>query len=279
MTCEQTVDIGACTTSGTNANANHSNYFVRYPKPYRRTDGRWMALGSIIGSLWGGYSNQDIVEKAEDATNTWNKLTNNFNEKGTWLFNEHADKLVECTDNLHEILCAIAACGYKPDYEAIAVRVRATAMKQTELERIKLCRVSHRYKTGVAEDVYRSLAMAEVQAVTSALTSAIETTRREAFELNYKLVSQVTDQIEGDLNDRLRIGAGFMNIASKAYRDLAVSYRATAKESVGDMATIGAMLGFILPMLLKWFTEDEDVCGGGKESGGEEGGGEGGGTP
>lgn len=279
MSCEQTVDIGTCTTSGTNTTANHTNYVVQYPKPYRRTDGRWMALGSIIGSLWGGYSNQDIVEKAEDATNTWNKLTDNFNEKGTWLFNEHADKLVECTDNLHEILCAIAACGYKPDYEAIAVRVRATAMKQTELERIKLCRVSHRYKTGVAEDVYRSLAMAEVQAVTSALTSAIETTRREAFELNYKLVSQVTDQIEGDLNDRLRIGAEFMNIASKAYRDLAVSYRATAKESVGDMATIGAMLGFILPMLLKWFTEDEDVCGGGEEGGGEEGGGEGGGTP
>ena len=274
MTCEQTVDIGACTTSGTNTTANHTNYVVQYPKPYRRTDGKWVAVGSLIGSLWGGYSNQDIVEKAEKADDTWNKLTDNFKDKGQWLFNEHADKLVACTDELHIMLCAIAKCGYKPNYEDIAIRVRATAMKQTELERIKLCRVSHRYKTGIAEDVYRSLALAEVQAVTGALTQAIETTRREAFELNYKLVSQVAGQIEGDLNDRLRIGAQFMETAAKSYRDLANSYRATAKESIGDIATIGSLLGFILPMLLEWFKDPEDTCGGE-----EEGGGTGGGTP
>lgn len=261
MTCEQTVDIGACTTSGTNTTANHTNYVVQYPKPYRRTDGKWVALGSLIGSLWGGYSNQDIVKKAETADSTWNALTDNFKDKGQWLFNEHADKLTACTDELHIMLCAIAKCGYKPNYEDIAIRVRATAMKQTELERIKLCRVSHRYKTGVAEDVYRSLALAETQAVTSALTQAIETTRREAFELNYKLLSQVTDQIEGDLNDRLRLGAQFMDTAARSYRDLANSYRATAKESVGDIATIGALLGFILPMLLGWFKDPEDECG------------------
>ena len=286
MTCEQTVDIGACTTSGTNTTANHTNYVVQYPKPYRRTDGRWIAVGSLIGSLWGGYSNQKIVEKAEKADDTWNKLTDNFKDKGQWLFNEHADKLTACTDELHIMLCAIAKCGYKPNYEDIAIRVRATAMKQTELERIKLCRVSHRYKTGVSEDVYRSLALAETQAVTSALTQAIETTRREAFELNYKLLSQITDQIEGDLNDRLRLGAQFMDTAARSYRDLANSYRATAKESVGDIATIGALLGFILPMLMEWFKDPEDTCGGeeggtgGTGGGGAGGGGTGGGgTP
>lgn len=268
MTCEQTVDIGACSTSGTNTTANHTNYVVQYPKPYRRTDGKWVAVGSLIGSLWGGYANQDIVEKAEGAEGTWNSLTDSFKTKGQWLFNEHADKLTACTDELHIMLCAIAKCGYKPNYEDIAIRVRATAMKQTELERIKLCRVSHRYKTGVAEDVYRSLAMAEVQATTSALTQAIETTRREAFELNYKLLSQITDQIEGDLNDRLRLGAQFMDTAARSYRDLANSYRATAKASVGDIATIGALLGFILPMLLEWFTDPEDECGDTGDTGG-----------
>ena len=261
MTCEQTVDIGACSTSGTNTTANHTNYVVQYPKPYRRSDGRWIAMGSLIGSLWGGYSNQDIVEKAEDADDTWADLTNDFKNKGTFLFNEHSDKLVICVDKLHEMLCNLAMCGYKPNYEDIAIRVRATAMAQTELERKKLCRISHRYKTGVAEDVWRSIAMAETQAVTSALTQAIETTRREAFELNYKLVQQVTDQMEGDHQERLRLGGQFMDIASKSYRDLAQSYRATAKESIGDIATIGAMLGFILPMLLDWFKEDEDTCG------------------
>ena len=262
MACEQTVDIGSCETSGTNTTSNHTNYVVQYPKPYRRTDGRWVALGSLVGSLWGGYSNQDIVEKAEDADDTWNDLTDKFKDKGVGLFEDHADKLTACTDDLHTILCSIAQCGYKPNYEDIAIRVRATALQQTELERKKLCRISHRYKTGVAEDVYRSLALAEVQAVTSALTSAIETTRREAFELNYKLVSQVTDQIESDHLDRLRLGANFMDVASRSYRDLAQSYRATAKESVGDIASIGALLGVVLPMLLNWFTEDEDVCGG-----------------
>lgn len=281
MTCEQTVDIGACTTSGTNTTANHTNYVVQYPKPYRRTDGRWIAVGSLIGSLWGGYSNQDIVKKAEKADDTWNALTDKFKDKGQWLFDEHADKLTACTDELHIMLCAIAKCGYKPNYEDIAIRVRATAMKQTELERIKLCRVSHRYKTGIAEDVYRSLAMAEVQATTSALTQAIETTRREAFELNYKLLSQITDQIEGDLNDRLRLGAQFMDTAARSYRDLANSYRATAKESVGDIATIGALLGFIVPMLLEWFKDPEDTCGGEEGGTGGTGGGGtgGGGTP
>lgn len=265
MTCEQTVDIGACSTSGTNTTANHTNYVVQYPKPYRRTDGRWIAVGSLIGSLWGGYSNQDIVEKAEDADKDWNELTDDFRDKGQWLYNEHSEKLVACTDDLHVILCSIAKCGYKPNYEDIAIRVRATAMSVTELERVKLCRISHRYKTGVAEDVYRSLALAEVQAVTSALTSAIEQTRKEAFDMNYKLISQVTEQIEGDHLDRLRLGANFMEIASNSYRNLAESYRRTAKESIGDIATIGAMLGFILPMLVEWFKDDEDVCGSGDD--------------
>ena len=263
MACAQSVDIGSCTTSGTNTTANHTNYVVQYPKPYRRSDGKWIAIGSIIGTMFGGYANQDIVGKAETAVDNQQALTDSFRTKGSFIFNEHADKLTACTDELHIMLCAIATCGYKPNYEDILLRVRATAVQQTELERIKLCRMSHRYKTGMAADVYRSLALAEQQAVTAALTSAIETTRREAFELNYRLIKEVTDQIEGDQIDRWKVGANFMEVAARSYEGLAKSYLQTAKDSTGDLATIGALLGFLIPTLLPQFfdVEPEDNCG------------------
>lgn len=262
MACAQTVDIGECNTSGTNTTSNQSNYVVQYPKPYRRTDGKWIAVGSLLGTIFGGIANQDIIEDAEDAERDWNRLTDSFKNKGQWLFNDHASKLTDCTDKLHEKLCHIADCGYTVDYEALGIRTRATAMAVTELERKRLCRITDRYKIGAMSDIYRNLLLGEQASVTAALTSAMETARKEAFELNYKLLMGITQQIEGDQIRRFETGGKFMQIAMQSYSLLASSYRETAKASMGDMAKLGALLAIILPLLLGsgGFFDPESEC-------------------
>lgn len=262
MTCAQTVDIGQCETSGTNTTGNYTNYIAQYPKPYRRTDGKWMALGGLIGAFFGGLANQDIVKKAEKAEGDWQNLTDKFKDKGKWLFEEHAEKLTDCTDKLHEMLCKIADCGYKVDYEALGIRVRAIAMSTTELERLRLCRITDRYKIGASEDIYRNLMLGEQVAVTYALTKSFETARKEAFELNTRLIREITQQVEGDQIRRWETGGKYMQIAMQSYSKLTGSYRATAKSSVGDMVQIGTTLAFILPLLLGegGFFEPKDDC-------------------
>ena len=54
-----------------------------------------------------------------------------------------------------------------------------------------------------------------------------------------------------------------MEVAARSYEGLAKSYLQTAKDSTGDIATIGALLGFLIPTLLPQFfdVEPEDKCG------------------
>lgn len=261
MTCAQTVDIGACSTSGTNSHTNSTNYVVQYPKPYRRTDGKWIALGTLLGSLVGASVNRSIIKQAQDAENNWKDITDRFRDKGLWLFEDHAEKLVACTDMLHEKLCRLAECGYKPDFEDMFIRVRANALAVTELERRKACRTSHRYKTGMNNDLHRSLALAQVQAATSALSTAVDTARRQAFEINYKMLADVSRIIESDHLARLDRGRQYMADAANSYSKLSASLRETAKADTSDWTSMGASLAVILPLLLGFFKDDEDTCG------------------
>ncbi len=262
MTCAQTVDIGKCETSGTNTTGNYTNYVAQYPKPYRRTDGKWIAVGSLLGTIFGGLANQDIIKDAESLEKEWKRLSDKIKDKGEWLFGEHAEKLTACTDKLHDMLCQIADCGYKIDYEALGIRVRAIAMHTTELERKRLCRITNRYKIGATADIYRNLMLGEQTAVTVALTSAYEKARKEEFETNYKMLLGITQQIENDQIRRWEMGGKYIELAMRSYDSLAKSYRATAKSSVGDIANIGALLGVLLPILLEkgGFFDKEDDC-------------------
>lgn len=268
MSCAQTVDIGACSADGPNSTANNSNYVVQYPKQYRRTDGKWLAMGSLIGSLIGVLSDRDIIKKANEKEKDWEDLTDRFRDKGLWLFGEHADKLVACLDKMHEKLCQLVECGYKPDYNAMLVRTRASAMATVELERKKLCRISGRYHTGLNADVLRALSLAEVQAVTTAMSTAIDNARKTAFELNYKMLYETANLMESHHLGRINAGANYMGNAVNSYKLLAESLRATAKASMSDWGKLGGTLASLLPLFIAGFNDPENDCEGNDSSAG-----------
>jgi len=272
MTCAQTVSIGACEADGPNANTNSSNYVVQYPKQYRRTDGKWLAVGSLIGTVIGGLVNADILNKAKSAEDDWRDMTRKMSDKGEWLFTTHADKILACVDKLHEKLCALAECGYKPDYEAMFIRTRASAMAVTEIERRKLCRTATRFKTGLNRDVHRSLSIASIQAQTNALSVGIDTARKATFEINYKMLYDLASLMESHYITRMNTGATFVRNATISYDKLTYSYRTTAKADTGDWAKLGGTLATLIPLFLKDFNDPENDCDTGTTTGGGIGG-------
>lgn len=262
MACgDQKVDIGECNVSGTNTTGMNSNYVVQYPKPYRRTDGKWIALATIIGGILGVINNKDEVKKAGDAQDKWQKLTDALGDKGLFLL-EYADKLKECNDTLHERLCALALCGFKMDYGSIVARANIMAQSKVEVERRKLCRAADRYNTGMNAQVNVDLASAGIIAAVTSVNAAVENARVKMFEINYKLIRQTAADFEAAYLGRISLGFQFLNAASESYRNLAISYREQAAATGKDWTTLATTIGLILAVLLpSWDGRDkEDAC-------------------
>lgn len=255
-----TVDAEGASASGNNTTAVSSPHVVQYPKPPRRDDGKWLSIGSIIGSLVGVLYNQDKIDDASDAEDEWKALTDLFRDQGRWMMTEHAEKLLACSDALHEKLCALAECGYVADYESIRRVARADAALATETARRKACRTANRYNVGLNSDVGASLLRAEIVASTTATTQAVMAERQNAIKLNWEITSKAMTLIENDFMNRKQLGADFLAGAGQNYGYLAESLRRTAKEDVGDWATLGVALGVILPILFDWGCPSDSYC-------------------
>ena len=260
MACEQTVDVGACEASGTNAVSNASNYIVQYPKPYRRTDGRWIALGSLIGTVIGAMSNKGVVGKAKDAESNWNGLTDDFNDKGRYLFNTYAPKLEACADELKDRLCALAKCNYSLDILGAIAQARTIAELEASRAMDKLCRTSSRMHTGRFCKASQVIETARIGAQVAATMQTLTSLRKAQYEIAVNTTMQLSTHIEAAMLARYDLGARYMQIASYSYRALAQSYRNTAKSDQSDTATLFSLLGVILPMLVSSMSDPEDSC-------------------
>lgn len=261
--CETyTVTTSAPTVSGNNNTGLATNHVVQYPKPPRRDDGKWLSIGAMLGSILGMLTNRDKLEDADDAEDEWKAITDKFRDKGYWLLDTHAEKLVACVDSLHEKLCALANCGYRPDYDGIRRRARADAALAAENARRKACRTSNRYATGMNADVYSSILRTEILATVAAVTTAVEGERQAAFKLNWEMAAKGAAQVEAAQQGRMRLGADFLAGAGQNYGYLAESIRRTAKEDVGGLSIIGAALGPLLATLFDFGCSSESYCGG-----------------
>lgn len=261
MADEYRVDIGAPSASGNNTTAVGSSHVVQYPKPPIRTDGMWMSIGTVVGSLVGVLYNQDTIDDAHDAEDAWRRLTDTFRDQGNFLMLDHADKLLACSDNLHEKLCALADCGYVADYESIRRLARADAALAAESARRKACREANRYSVGMNAEVNASILRSEIVAATTATTVAVMEERLNALRLNWEILAKATNIIEDDFMNRKQLGADLMAGAGQNYAYLAESLRRTAKEDVGDWAVLGALLGALLPILFNFGCSKESYCG------------------
>ena len=82
-----TIKVEPVSNSGTNGTCISTPHIVQYPKVPRRDDGKWMALGSIIGGLIGKFANEDKLNAASDAEDVWRDLNDKLKAQGLseWL--------------------------------------------------------------------------------------------------------------------------------------------------------------------------------------------------
>lgn len=262
---ENYVYVAPPSAPGNNATATAHNTIVQYPKPPRRDDGKWLAIGSMVGSLFGMLYSSDLVDKAKKAEDKWKELTDHFYDRGKDI-EAWADTLRDCDDKLHSALCKFAMCGYTADYSGILRRARQAAQLQVAKAYRTACRTANRYNVGLNGDVYSGLLRSGVMATVQAATLAIEAEREKAWQLNWEVLAKTTQIFEADFTNRTRLSADYLTGAGTNYGFLAQSYRATAKADNGDMAALGAMLGVLLPIAFGFGCSSDSYCGDGCSS-------------
>ena len=314
------VEIQGCEASGPNSTAISSPHVVQYPRQPKRDDGKWMALGTLLGGLIGKFANADKLDEASDAEDTWRDLNDKLKDAGLaeWtriaperaLADEadvelktrshidweradnevaYSDLLKPCSDNLHNLLCALAACGYSPDYENIALRAKADAEVAYQQKIQEACRMGNRYNTGINSDVQSVLLAASMGAAIGASTIAREQARMDAFKIRADLLLKSTELVERDRSQRLstalswsnagtniqenrygrhnsngydslKLGADLLASAGQNYAWLAESLRRSAEKDGDAIASLGAMLGVIIPSFFSGCSMESKDC-------------------
>lgn len=243
----QKVEMGEVSNTGTNGVSLSTPHItqVRVPK---RDDGRWMMLGSVIGSIVGRLVNDDLIDKAEDVEATWEALTDQMKQQGLdeWA---HAAVIKQCDDDLWAQYCQYALCGYTPDYAGILQRARADAAVVMTARYAEAARTARRYNTGLNANVALDLLRTEALAVIGAATTARESERQMMWKVNFDLTRQAAVDFETAYRQRLMLGADLVASAGQNYAFLAESLRRTAEKSTSDWGTLGTMLALLISIL------------------------------
>ena len=305
-----TIKVEPVSNSGTNGTCISTPHIVQYPKVPRRDDGKWMALGSIIGGLIGKFANEDKLNAASDAEDVWRDLNDKLKAQGLseWarvpeqramaadadgklkdsaernyryalVEMNYSDKLKACDDALHDRLCALANCGYVPDYTGILSRVKADAAAAVKAKRREMMRTVKRYSLCAPAQMCVDLAAAEVAAVVGAASTAREAERQAAWKYNWDTLNQAVQLVEGNRLNRakqsqsydnaanlveanryaahtaeaegsIKTGGDFLSSAGQNYAWLAESLRRSAEKDTGNFSALGAL---IIPLLLTAF--------------------------
>ena len=299
---QNSVSIGQTAPSGTNSVALSAPHIVQYPRPPKRDDGRWIALSSVIGNIIGKLASRSVIKEARDAEDKWREVMkkmkdmadhevdrvsplrakageamsdldkrNTINWQRADIEYGYGDRLKPCIDNMQDELCALADCGYQPDYDGILTRITADAAVAQQREMEKLCRINGRYNVGWACDVKSALHIATQNAIIANTNKAREEERlkkwqydnelkhkvfttmeqarqqRQATSQNYDRTASTVRQQQytnytADATNSLKMGADLLAAHGQNAAWLAESLRKTAKETMADWGTLAVMI-------------------------------------
>ena len=220
-------DVGENNASGAGSVSVSAPHIIQYPKQYKPVDGKWAAIASLLGGLIGKWANQDKLDEASDAEDTWRDINDKLKAAGEneWtrvaperaladtadgVLNtragldfdhgdgekDYADQLKPCTDKGFEKLCALLECGYQPDYDGILARAKADAEKEFAGKSEELCRTLGRYNSYGFACIDRELTTAKMSAVIGATTLARQAALETTWKMNSDLAFKVTQQLE-----------------------------------------------------------------------------------
>lgn len=239
------VQTGAATASGTNSTCITSPHIVQYPRPPRRDDGRWMAIGSMLGSIIGALANKGTIKEARDRENQWKDIVDRVLEQGKkewdridplrdrakdaqdkishrvqhqWqrgdIEYEYGAKLKPCIDDLIAKVCEQSSCGYTPDYYGILSRVKADAEKSAGEALEQFCRSRNRYNIGYNCHVNAAIASARVESIVATTNSARETERLNKWKYDLDTRKNAAQLVEGIRQNRDQTSRQYDNAAT-----------------------------------------------------------------
>lgn len=216
---QNSATVGGVQPSGNGNVGISSNHIIQYPRQPKRDDGKWLAIGSLLGTLVGKFASKSVIDKAKDAEGKWRQANDLLFDRGKQHFPEgdkewgnrstaeaaleglsgwyndrrddeydYGNSLNPCNDAIHEKLCAFIQCGYKADYRGIAERAIATAEAAILKERREARKQMNRYAYGECCDTEHRLATAKVMAVVGTVSQLREAERQKAFDTNMKLL-------------------------------------------------------------------------------------------
>lgn len=219
--------------SGTGATQVNANHIIQYPRQPKLDDGKWISIGSLIGSILGKFADNGVLGKAKDAENSWKRLNDDMHAKGKDLWdraphewdkaakadndleNHHkwnvdqrdtelgrAEQLDNCNDALHEKLCQFAQCGYEPDYDGIKSRIMADVAAQAKKTREEACKNLNRYSVRQCCGIETAIATASIATAVGALYKAREDERARAWQINEGLLYKAVELMENHRNKR-----------------------------------------------------------------------------
>lgn len=242
-------EVGGNDASGTASTSVGANHINQVDVP--RQDGPfWIALSSLIGSVLTLFVDSGSIDNAKEAEDTWEDLTDQIRKRGQQEFIQHADKLKDCDDKLWRKLCDFALCGYKPDYQGILNRARADAAKAAQKEITELSRYADRFNSGINADLFARVRRAELQGVIGITAQLREEERKNAFSMNWNLLSKAAEAVENTRMNRIELGGQLMSGAGANYASLAESYRQTAEKNKGGFNTLFGLVGALIPTII-----------------------------
>lgn len=291
---QNSATVGGVQPSGNGNVGISSNHIIQYPRQPKRDDGKWLAVGSLLGTLVGKFASQGIIDKAKDAEGKWRVVNDFLFDRGKRFFDDgdkewdarkgpenemddaakwykdrrddefdYANSLNPCNDAIHEKLCAMVQCGYKADYRGIAERAIATAEAAMLKERREVRKNMNRYALGECCDTEQRLATAKIMAVVGTVSQLREAERQKAFDTNLKLLFDGAETMEKHRQSRLATADKWAASSFDAWNKL-YGYRtknAFDLWNVGGsmLASAGRNYGWLADSLRK--TADKDMSG------------------
>lgn len=276
---------------GLGVNATHILQFPRQPK---RDDGKWVAIGSLLGALLGKVASSSIIKKAREAEGKWREANDTIFGKGRellgkappewdkmlnaeadleneadWLNNvrdrelDYAYSLDNCTDDIHSKLCAYVNCGYKPDYFGIATRVIASAEAAAQKECRELKKSLNRYASKGCCDIGIRLATAKVMSVVGTVSKLREDERRKQWEINNELLFKGAELFEkhraARLGEALNVEKYQSDLRKWFYEKRNYNYLKLTEMGGEFLASAGKNYGWLADSLRK--TSEKDTSG------------------
>lgn len=270
----QNVNIEPVSAPGTGSVAVQSPVVIQVPRQPKTDDGKWMMIGSMIGSLLGFFANGSILDKAKSAEDNWKKLNEELHAKGKELWGRmpeeqadadkadndlenqydwninlrdaeraRAEKLDDCNDTLHEKICAFANCGYVPDYDGIKARIVADVQAVTKNKRAELCKNLNRYSARQCCGIETALATSAISTTVSALYKAREDERSRAWQINEGLLFKATEMMEKHREARMQVATNAdkvgIQIQQERYRSHNNNYFELAKLGADFLTSAG----------------------------------------